>query len=133
MAARKPNILVVESDPLNLAALSALLRELKIPFKRNTNGDGVLEQVQQMQPRPDVVLMSLELPENDALAIASALRTDPGLNNVRIVAIGSGKPPSAALEGAGFDGFIATPLPRRQFSALLSRLINGERVFPPPV
>lgn len=133
MAARKPNILVVESDPLNLASLSALLRELKVPFKRNTNGAGVLEQLQQMHPRPNVVLMSLELPEGDAFEIAAALRAKAELDSVRLVAIGPDQPPPADLKYAGFDGFIATPLPRRQFGSLLKRLLNGEHVFSPPV
>jgi CheY-like chemotaxis protein len=132
MAAAKPYALVVEGDPLNLIALSTLLRELKVPFKRNTTGEGVLQQVHDMQPRPDLVLMALDLPEGDAFAIASALRADPDLRRLRVVAIGPDQPQPDALERAGFDGFIATPLPRRHFSSLLKRLMAGEHVFSPP-
>ncbi len=133
MAAAKPYALIVEGDPLNLIALSSLLRELKVPFKRNTTGGGVLQQMHHMNPRPDVILMALDLPEGDAFAIASALRADPDLARVRLVAIGPDQPQPAELERAGFDGFIATPLPRRQFSGLLKRLMAGEHVFSPPI
>lgn len=130
MAAIQPYALVVEGDPHNLIAMSTLLRELKVPFKRNTTGDGVLDQMHEMEPRPDVVLIALDLPEGDAFAIASALRADPDLNRVRLVAIGPDQPHPGTLEQAGFNGFIATPLPRRQFSTLLKRLMAGEQIFP---
>ncbi len=133
MAAAKPYALVVEGDPHNLIAVSALLRELKVPFKRNTTGEGVVDQIHQMDPRPNVILMALDLPEGDAFAIASALRSDPALVCVRLVAIGPTEPQFAQLEVAGFDGFIATPLPRRQFRALLTRLMAGEHVYAGPM
>jgi CheY-like chemotaxis protein len=133
MASAKPFALVVEGDPLNLIALSSLLRELKVPFKRNTTGGGVLQQMHEMNPRPDVVLMALDLPEADAFTIASALKADPELARVRLVAIGPDQPKLDELERAGFDGFIATPLPRRHFSSLLKRLMAGEHIFSPPI
>jgi CheY-like chemotaxis protein len=125
--------LVVEGDPHNLIAVSSLLRELKVPFKRNTTGDGVVDQMHHMEPRPDVVLMALDLPEGNAFDIAAAMRADPDLARVRLVAIGPDNPASAELEGAGFDGFIATPLPRRHFSSILKRLLAGEHVFSNPI
>jgi CheY-like chemotaxis protein len=129
MAAAKPYTLVVEGDPHNLIAVSSLLRELKVPFKRNTTGDGVVDQLHHMSPRPEVVLMSLDLPEGNAYDIAAAMRADPDFARVRLVAIGPDHPAADQLEGAGFDGFIATPLPRRQFSSLLKRVMAGEHIY----
>lgn len=133
MAAGKPVTLVVESDPHNLIAVSSLLRELKLPFKRNTTGDGVVAQMRHMEPRPEIVLMSLDLAEGDPFDIAAAMRADPDFATVRLIAIGPDNPSPDTLEDAGFDGFIATPLPRRHFSALLKRLMAGEHVFAGPI
>lgn len=133
MPARKPVTLLVESDPHNLIAVSSLLRELKLRFKRNTTGGGVITQMRQMEPRPDLVLMALDLAEGNALEIATAIKADPVLARVRLIAIGPDDPAPCQLETAGFDGFIATPLPRRHFSALLKRLMAGEHVFARPV
>lgn len=129
MASGKPVTLVVESDPHNLIAVSSLLRELKLPFKRNTTGDGVVDQMHHMEPPPEVVLMSLDLAEGNAFDIAAAMKADPDFQRVRLVAIGPDNPATEKLENAGFDGFIATPLPRRHFSALLKRLMAGEHVY----
>ncbi|MBL8146052.1 MAG: hypothetical protein JNL34_06685 [Anaerolineae bacterium] len=133
MAARKPVTLFVESDPHNLIVVSSLLRDLKLPFKRNTTGDGVLEQMRQMDPRPEVVLMALDLAEGDAFTTAAAIKADQNFAQVLVIAIGPEAPSSDQLAGAGFDGFIPTPLPRRHFNALFKRLLAGEHVFAGPM
>ena len=133
MAAVAPIALVIEGDPHNLIALSSLLRELKVPFKRNTTGGGVTSQMHHMEPPPDVVLLALDLPEGNAYDIAAEVRADPEFADVRLVAIGPDHPAPSALEGAGLDGFISTPVPRRHFSAILKRLLAGEHIFTDPL
>jgi chemosensory pili system protein ChpA (sensor histidine kinase/response regulator) len=119
--------LVIEDDAHSLIAISNLLREQGIHFKRNTTGAHVLEQLRGMQPRPDFILLDLNLPQANAFEVATAIRHDPHLGDIPIICLGE-RETHHFLERAqecGCHGFLAKPLPRHQFAELLRRILNG--------
>ncbi len=61
--------LVVDDDAHSLVAISSMLRDLGIRFKRNTTGAKVPEQMRSMNPPPDFVLLNLDLPHGSAFTI----------------------------------------------------------------
>ena len=123
--------LVVEADAHSLIAISALLRDLGIHYKRNTTGSAVVEQTLVMQPRPAFILLDLDLPHGDAFQIMAALKSHPTLTSIPVVAVAQDSAMSLAprTRHAGFSGFLPKPLPRRNFGELLERIMDGEQVW----
>jgi len=121
--------LVVEEDAHSLIAISSILRDLGIHFKRNTTGANVSEQMRAMNPPPDFIFLDLDLSSGDAFAINRQLHSER--TDVAVIAFSSGQ--DFALrqraQNEGFAAFVHKPLPRRQFGDLLLRILAGERVW----
>ncbi|RZO59211.1 MAG: response regulator [Sandaracinaceae bacterium] len=76
---------------------------------------------------PEVVLMDLQMPEEDGLTFTRALRRDPAMRDVAIVAV-----TAYAMKGdaeraiaAGCDGYITKPIDTRTFADELAELLAG--------
>lgn len=115
--------LVVEDDAHSLFAISLILRDLEIQFKRNTTGAKTIQQVMAMEPLPDFILLDLNLPGADAFSILRKLATDPKTRHIPIIAIGDsnciGLQAQAIKMGA--VEFLLKPFSRRQFADLISK------------
>lgn len=122
---------VIEDDAHSLVAIGSLLDELGIAYKRNTTGANVVRQLQEMQPRPDFILLNLDLPEGDALAICRELRASPCAQIIPIIAIADDFSPEMlkAVRAGGFSAYVFKPLPRRCFGQCLQRVIAGEQML----
>jgi CheY-like chemotaxis protein len=123
--------LVVEDDAHNLIAVTELFKELGIHYKRNTNGAQVAGQVHQMHPKPNFILVSMDLAEGDPFAICQNIRFDPLLKDIPVIAMGSVNclPMQPQIQASGCAGFLLKPLPRKQFGPLLQRILAGERIW----
>ncbi len=123
--------LVVEDDAHSLFAISSILRDLGISFKRNTTGANVLDQVRAMTPLPDFVLLDTDLPQGDTFAINRLIKTDPLLAHIPVIAIGDEQTLDllAQLRQAGFASFLSKPLPRSQFGDILRRILGGDQLW----
>jgi len=78
--------------------------------------------------KPDLVLLDIQLPGMDGYAVARALRADPGLAAIPIVAL-----TSYAMAGdqekamaAGCDGYIEKPLDPDMFADQVARYLPAE-------
>ena len=123
--------LVVEDDAHDLLALTRLLQELHVQFKRNTTGKDVAEKAKAMQPRPNVILLDMDLPDASTFDICDDIHSDEVLATIPVVAIGESKWAAYehSLQACGFSGFICKPLPRKQFGQLLQDILNGKSVW----
>jgi CheY-like chemotaxis protein len=123
--------LVVEDDAHNLIAVTELFKALGIHYKRNTNGAQVAGQVHMMRPRPDFILVSMDLAEGDPFAICQNIRYDPLLNAIPVIAMGSAAclPLQPQIKACGCAGFLLKPLPRKQFGQILERILAGESIW----
>ena len=123
--------LVVEDDAHDLLALTHLLQELHVQFKRNTTGKDVAQKARAMQPRPDIILLDMDLPEASTFDICGDIHSDEILKSIPVVAIGDKKWAAYehSLQACGFVGFICKPLPRKQFGQLLQDILDGKTVW----
>jgi putative two-component system response regulator len=123
--------LVVEDDAHSLVALSSILRDLGIHFKRNTTGANVLSQLRSMTPLPDFILMDIDLSGGDAFAILRQIRTSGETTGIPVIVFGEAQEFAVRqrAQSAGFSAYLPKPLPRRQFGSLLTRILNGENVW----
>jgi CheY-like chemotaxis protein len=131
MQANTMRALVIEDDAHSLDAISKILRDQGIEFKRNTTGANVLEQLRKMQPRPDFILLDLDLPQADPFDIVADIRRDHSLRKIPIICLGEDVTDHLIerAQQSGCHSFLAKPLPRLHFAQMLRRILNGEQFW----
>ena len=91
--ARPLRVLVVEDDPDTADSMQVLLELLGYQAGVAYNGLAAVTVARNFQP--DVVLCDLALPGMDGFAVAAALRREPDLARVRLIAVSGYAPESA--------------------------------------
>lgn len=78
-----PTILVVDDTRENLTVIGELLQ----PFYRVRVANSGLRalRVAQSEPRPDLILLDVMMPEMDGYAVLQALRADPGTRDIPVI------------------------------------------------
>ncbi|HYI08815.1 MAG TPA: response regulator [Thermoanaerobaculia bacterium] len=77
----------------------------------------------------DVILFDMQLPDDDGLGFARAIRHDPALARTRLMLVtsfGRRRHDVAAFQQAGIDSFILKPIRRTQLCDAVSRILRGE-------
>ncbi len=102
-------VLIIEDNADAAESLCALLRLCGHAAEVALTGAEGLELARTFVP--DVVLCDLGMPEMDGLRVAQAMRADPLLGGVRLIALtGYGRPEDVARAvHAGFDAHIIKP------------------------
>ncbi len=123
--------LVVEDDAHSLVAISSMLRDLGIHFKRNTTGANVTQQMRSMNPPPDFVLLNIDFPNGDAFVINKLIQDDPEVGGIPVIAIGSTDSIRLRqqMQHSGFVSYLPKPLPRRHFGKIIQRILSGEHIW----
>ncbi|MFW5772960.1 MAG: response regulator [Phototrophicaceae bacterium] len=127
----KRSALVIEDDAHSLLAISEMLREMNIAFKRNTNGAEVIQRVKRMRTPPDFIVLNLDLPDGDAYSICRQLRRQKHLRDVPVIATADQYSESLldCLRHQGFSGFVQKPIARRYFGDFLDDVLQGDTSF----
>jgi CheY-like chemotaxis protein len=123
--------LVIEDDAHSLVAISAILRDLGIRFKRNTTGTNVAEQLRGMNPPPDFILLDIDLSSGSAFAVLRRIKHIAAASGIPVIGFGVEQEFATRqrVQREGFAAYLPKPLPRRQFGDLLQRILNGETVW----
>ena len=76
---------------------------------------------------PDVILMDIQLPGVDGLALTRLLRARPATRNIVVIAFTAFamKGDEARLRAAGCDGYLAKPITVATFAADVRRLLDA--------
>jgi len=113
----KETILVIEDNAQNIYLVTFILE--KHGYRVIQASDGETGICLARQHRPDLILMDIQLPVMDGHAIARALKRDPQLSGIPIVAV-----TSYAMVGdresileAGCEGYIEKPINPETFMA----------------
>jgi CheY-like chemotaxis protein len=89
------SIVVVEDSPADVLLLRHALSQHSEPFEVQVLKDGAEAlafldaQLQYQEPAPCVIVLDLHLPKHDGLSVLAALRSQPGLSHIRVVALSS--------------------------------------------
>ena len=113
-------ILVVDDDPVNVMALSMLLKASGFEVRGTSEGRAALEIAAEF--RPSVVLLDIGIPVMDGYEIARRLRADPAFASIRIIAVtgyGSDEARRKSRE-AGFDRHLVKPVPLEELLAAIA-------------
>jgi CheY-like chemotaxis protein len=111
----RARILVIEDNPANLELMRYLLESFGHTVLTAADGEIGVEMVR--KERPDLVLCDVQLPKLDGIGVARAVRGDPQLHDVPLIAV-----TAFAMVGdrdkmlqAGFDGYLPKPITPETF------------------
>jgi two-component system cell cycle response regulator len=106
----KPNVLVIDDEKSSLDLMIFVLNAMGLTVVPALNGPAGLSMARAL--RPDLILCDVQMPHLDGIAIVNALREDPDISTVPVIAVTALAMPGDArrLLEAGFDGYVSKPV-----------------------
>ena len=117
---------IVEDDAHSLVAISNALSEFGATYKRNTTGLNVVDQITKCQP--DFVLLNLDLPFGDPVAIREHLNNTPTTTHIPVIAVADANSfvDDDWLEAHRFSALLTKPIPRSQLPELIHTVLDED-------
>jgi CheY-like chemotaxis protein len=116
-------ILIAEDDPASRELVREILAAQGYQVIEATDGQEALRMVE--EESPDLVLLDIQLPRVNGLAVVRQLRQNPRLANLRVVAV-----TAYAMRGdkekaldAGFDAYITKPIDTAALRSQIEQLL----------
>lgn len=118
-------ILVVEDNPDNRVAITAMLDEMGLAHRTAENGELGVEAAR--EHRPDLILMDVQLPLLSGLDATTRIKSEPGLGDIPIIAL-----TAHAMTGdrerilaAGCDDYLSKPLDAGALEGMVQRWLKS--------
>jgi two-component system cell cycle response regulator DivK len=126
----KARILLIEDNPQNRYLARFLLEQRgHVTLEAETGPEGLAMAASEL---PDLILLDIQLPGMDGHAVARALKSDPVLRAIPVIAV-----TSYAMAGdrekcleAGAEGYIEKPINPDSFVTEVERFLTGLRGDP---
>ena len=123
---KKLKFFIVDDDPDIIKILAKFLETEGFIVSHSTSSVTALPEI--IQQKPDCVLLDIMMPEMDGLELCKRLRSDRGLDAMKIVMV-SGKAYKFDIKRAisfGADGYITKLVDRKKFMDQLQQIIEGQ-------
>jgi len=126
--ARPAEILLVEDSPGDVRLMQEALREGKVANRVHVVRDGVqaMDFVRQQGdyadvPRPDIILLDLNLPKKDGREVLAELKADPDLRRIPVVILTTSRAEEDILRAYDLHAncYMTKPVDLGQFFALV--------------
>ena len=118
-------ILIVDDNAANLKLARVLLQREGYLVRTATDADSALQVLTTFAPR--IILMDIQLPDMDGLALTRHLKADPATKDIVILALTAyamlGDEEKA--RAAGCDGYITKPIDIDLLPEIIARHINS--------
>lgn len=120
-----PRILIADDNAMNVAIAETVLLAEHFEVAVAVDGLEVLQQVASF--RPDLILMDIQMPGRDGLALTRELKADAATRHIRIVAFTAFamRGDEARMRAAGCDGFLSKPIEVLKFGAQVRACLAG--------
>jgi PAS domain S-box-containing protein len=131
-AAHAEAILIVDDNPANLKVAKFALQAEGFDVRTATDAEEALMVLKEFLPR--LILMDIQLPGMDGLALTRRLKADPKSRGILIVAVTAYamKGDREKALGAGCDGYLTKPVDPIQLPVLVGELLGRPSVVPRP-
>jgi CheY-like chemotaxis protein len=118
MAAQR--ILIVDDHPTNLKLIRVVLEGEGYEVRTASDADEALAVLPEFQPK--LILMDIQLPGMDGLELTRLIKSQPGGDQLRIVALTAYamKGDEERIRNAGCDGYIAKPIDTRSLGSIVA-------------
>jgi len=126
---RKPKILVVDDQPINIKLLQRKLERQDMEVLIAFNGKECIKIVK--QDLPDLILLDIMMPEMDGIETCQRLKTDPTTATVPIIFITAKATKEGKLEGldAGAVDYITKPIDLDETIARVRTQLRLQQMF----
>jgi signal transduction histidine kinase len=123
---KRNRVLVVEDNPSNLDLARMVLEGNGFAVDTAANGQEGLEKARHL--RPDLILMDMQLPGVDGLAVTRQLKADPATADIKVVALTANALKGSEEEAlaAGCSGYIAKPIELKKFMLQVTNFLEKE-------
>jgi diguanylate cyclase (GGDEF)-like protein len=128
---RPIEILLVEDEPSDVELTQLALTQAKLQNRLSVVTDGVDaltflrgEAPYEGTPRPDVVLLDLNLPRRGGRAVLKEMRQDPALRDIPVVILTGTNAEHAELEGLHPDAFLTKPVDFERLAQAVGSVAN---------
>ena len=119
-------ILVVEDNDRNRRLMRILLKSKGYEVVEATTGEEAMNYLKDQ--KPDLILMDIQLPHTDGLALTRKIKSAKATSGIPIVAV-----TAYAMKGdrerileAGCDGYISKPINTREVPLVIANIIGNE-------
>jgi CheY-like chemotaxis protein len=125
-AGRRPHLLLVDDNEINLKILVVYLKKLKCTFATATNGQQALEKYRQSEEAFDFVLMDISMPIMDGFESTRHIRAFEQEKNmipstiIALTGLGSAEAQREASR-SGLDLFLPKPVPMQKLKSIVER------------
>jgi two-component system cell cycle response regulator DivK len=110
MSPAKPRIIYIEDNPGNRMLIRRVLEPEGYIVLEAPDGKTGLEMA--LADPPDLILMDINLPEVDGYVMTARIKSTPGLENIKIIALTANvmKGDREKTLAAGCDGYLQKPI-----------------------
>ena len=124
-------VLVVEDHPLELKLAHLVLSAAGCEVSGVRRGEETLDAVR--YSRPEVILLDMNMPGINGLAVALQLKSDPFMQDIKILGMTSYPERFSELQArsVGCDGYIVKPFSTRTLALELLALVEDGKVGSP--
>jgi two-component system cell cycle response regulator DivK len=116
-------ILVVEDNAQNLKLAVLVLQKAGYSVLSAASGEAGLRIAR--EERPELVLMDIQMPGMDGLAVTRLLRENPDTSSIKVIALTAlaMKGDAERILSSGFDGYLAKPFQYHELVDLVKRTL----------
>jgi CheY-like chemotaxis protein len=124
---RAIEILLVEDNPGDVRLTIEALRESKVRNNLHVASDGVeaMERLRRHDaPRPDLILLDLNLPKKDGRQVLAEIKADPGLKTIPVVILTTSQAEQDVLSSYQLQAncYITKPVDLEQFITVVKSI-----------
>jgi len=119
-------ILIVEDNPRNLKLIRDILQFRGYFTLEAETGEAGITLARERQPA--LILMDVQLPGMDGRAATKALKADPSMQKIPVIAMTAFamKGDREGLLADGFDGYMSKPINTKEIPQLIERYLDGQ-------
>lgn len=123
MSPAAPRVLIVDDNEMNVVLAATVLAHDGFVVESAEDAPSALQRLPSFQPT--LILMDIQMPGMDGLALTRLLKADPLWRHVRIVAFTAYAMhgDEAKMRAAGCDGYLSKPINVRTFAASVRALL----------
>ena len=121
-------VLVADDEPFTAEMLALMLAFRGFEVRRAHDGAEALEQA--LDWKPDVLLLDVQMPELEGVAVTRALRSDDEMRERPVILISSFDECEVAWRDAGANVFLQKPIDIVKLPDVVERLLHEDG--PPP-
>ncbi len=123
---KRPLILYIEDNADNRLLVRRVLEAEN--YRVLLAGDAHSGYAEALAYRPDLILMDINLPEVDGYTVTARIKTTPGLENIRVIALTANvmKGDREKTLAAGCDGYIQKPIDVDALPDQIANFLNNQ-------